>query len=78
MKFRIGSWLVNVEPVLPEEGVSYYHKDQDPYDLIDHVVPQWVEDGNVRYAKFYKDPNSKVGMETTTVVAFNKYFKKGG
>jgi hypothetical protein len=77
MKLKIGNWLVKVEPVLPEVGVVYHHKDRDPHDMISHVVPQWVEDGHVRYAKFYKDPSIKTAMETCPVAEFNKWFRKG-
>jgi len=77
VKLRLGNWFIKVEPVLPEIGISYHHKDRDPIDVIHHVVPQWIEDGNVRYAKFYKDPSIKTQLETCSVTEFNKWFRKG-
>jgi len=77
MKFKLGNYMVNVDPIVPDVGATYRHKDNDPDDMINHVVPQWVEDGQVRYAKFYKDPSHKTGFDTCPVAEFNKWFRKG-
>lgn len=69
---------VTVEEDLPEVGVSYHHKDRDHFDMIDHVIPQWVENGEVCYAKFYKPQYAKrVENEVCAVAEFNKWFRRG-
>lgn len=77
MKFTIGGWKVVVEPNPPQVGVEYHHKDRDPNDMIEYVIPQKVEGGQVTYAKMYKDPSMRVSRETVTIQEFNKWFKKG-
>jgi hypothetical protein len=77
MRLKIGNWLVKVEPILPEIGVTYHHKDRDPHDMIDHVIPQKVEQGQVEYFIFYKGGVVDASRDKCPVVEFNKWFRKG-
>jgi hypothetical protein len=61
----------------PVPGVKYHHKDRDPLDMIAFVVPQWVEEGMVQYAKFYKDPATRARVEECSVAEFNQWFREG-
>ena len=67
---------IKVEMDLPVLGAKYRHRDNDPNDLIDFVVPQKVEDGIVTYSKLYKNANMRVQLDTTTLAEFQRYFRR--
>lgn len=71
---KIASKLQRPDPI---PGVKYHHKDRDPDDMIAFVIPQWVEGGEVRYAKFYKDKKIRPQAETCPVAEFNQWFREG-
>ena len=77
MKFKIGNYEVKVEPILPEIGFIYHHKDRDPEDMVDYVVPKKIEGNLVTYRKVYKDRSILSVDDISTVSEFNKWYRKG-
>lgn len=77
MKLKIGNYFLKLEPIPPEIGVNYYHKDQDPNDMIDYVIPRQIKSGKVQYTKVYKaELRMPQQTEICSLAEFNKWFRK--
>lgn len=60
----------------PVTGRRYYHKENDPEDMIDYVRVMSIEDKNVHYVKYYKSHyNSDPQRDQCSIREFNIWYK---
>lgn len=75
--FEIKVTVKNTADEPPQLRRRYYHKDNDPLDMIAYVIPGEIIDGKiVRYTKIYKSgTDMQPQTEQCEVRDFNKWYR---
>lgn len=78
--FEIKVTVKNAADEPPQLNRRYYHRDNDPMDMVAYVVPKEIVDSgkSVRYTKIYKSgTNMQPQPDQCGVREFNQYYKQG-